>query len=162
MVLVADEGVDRQIIDRLASRHNVHAIADHNRGASDEVVLQIARERDAVLVTGDKDVGERVFRRRLIHSGVILLRLSGMDPDEKASVVANATAAHESEMPGGFPVIGPTSLRIRSGPSRTRMNRVRTSRSWMRKRFPSPSRSQDATIQTAGQLGTSSSRVIGA
>ena len=117
MVLVADEGVDRQIVDRLASKHDVYAIADHNRGAPEEVVLQIARERDAVLVTGDKDFGELVFRRRLIHRGVILLRLSGMDPDDKAAVAATVIASHESEMVNGFSVIGPSTVRIRSAPS---------------------------------------------
>lgn len=84
---------------------------------ADEGVLQIARERDAVLVTGDKDFGELVFRRRLIHRGVILLRLSGLDPDDKAAVVASVIAAHESEMIDGFSVIGPSSVRIRSIPS---------------------------------------------
>ena len=117
MVLVADEGVDRQIVNRLATVHDVHAIAEHNRGAPDETVLQIARERDAVLVTGDKDFGELVFRRRLIHRGVILLRLAGMDPDDKAAVVASVIAAHESEMIHGFSVIGPSTVRIRSAPS---------------------------------------------
>ncbi len=117
MILVADEGVDRQIVDRLASEHDVYAIAHHNRGAPDEVVLQIARERNAVLVTGDKDFGELVFRRRLIHRGVILLRLPGMDTDVKASVVATVIAHHEPEMVSGFSVIGPSSVRIRSAPS---------------------------------------------
>lgn len=88
MVLVADEGVDRQIVDR-----------------------------EAVLVTSDKDFGELVFRRRLIHKGVILLRLPGMDPDDKAAVVASDIGAHESEMLSGFSVIGPSSVRIRSVPS---------------------------------------------
>ena len=84
---------------------------------ADEGVLQIARERDAVLVTGDKDFGELVFRRRLIHRGVILLRLSGLDPDDKAAVLASVIVAHESEMIDGFSVIGPSSVRIRSIPS---------------------------------------------
>ena len=73
MRLVADENVDRQIVDRLrAHGHDVLSIAEVEPGIDDDVVLLKARESGALLLTGDKDFGELVFRRRLLSSGVVL------------------------------------------------------------------------------------------
>ena len=41
----------------------------------DDLILEKARLENRILVTSDKDFGEKVFRERRPHSGVILLRL---------------------------------------------------------------------------------------
>lgn len=43
-----------------------------------------------MLLTADKDFRELVFRRGLPHSGILLLRLDGCSPDEKANLVIKA------------------------------------------------------------------------
>jgi predicted nuclease of predicted toxin-antitoxin system len=64
---VADESVDKQIVDGLrAGGHSVLFIAESEPSVSDEIVLARSREQDAVLVTADKDFGELVFRRKLL------------------------------------------------------------------------------------------------
>jgi hypothetical protein len=40
-----------------------------------------------------EDFGELVFRQRLLHSGILLVRLAGLEPDAKAHLVAQIVIA---------------------------------------------------------------------
>jgi predicted nuclease of predicted toxin-antitoxin system len=112
--LVADEGVDRQIVERLRrDGHEVIYVAELDPGIGDELVLQWADESGALLLTGDKDFGELVFRQRKASRGVVLLRLAGWAPERKAELVSESLHEHGREMQGAFSVIAPTALRVR-------------------------------------------------
>jgi predicted nuclease of predicted toxin-antitoxin system len=114
MNLLADESVDRQTVERLRQvGHDVLYIAELEPGISDDVVLDRANERSALLVTGDKDFGELVFRQRLVNSGVVLLRLVGLSPETKAGIVADVLRDREAELLQAFSVISPGMVRIR-------------------------------------------------
>ncbi len=67
----------------------------------------------AVLITDDLDFGELVFRRRLVTSGVLLLRLAGMSCAEKSAILNMVIAKHGEELPGRFSVLDPRRIRIR-------------------------------------------------
>lgn len=63
MNLLADESVDRQIVERLRQDgHEVLYAAEMEPGIPDDVVLERANEISAWLMTADKDFGELVFR----------------------------------------------------------------------------------------------------
>lgn len=114
MRCLADEGVDRQIVDMLREAgHEVLYVAEIEPGISDQVVLERSRERGVLLVTTDKDFGELVFRQGLYTNGVVLLRLAGLSQSKKAETVANVFAQHGSEMAQAFSVISPNMVRIR-------------------------------------------------
>ena len=88
MKLLADEGVDRPIVDQLRQAgHQVFYVAEMDPSISDERVLELANEQGALLITADKDFGELVFRLGRIHAGAVLLRLAGLAPDTKAHIV---------------------------------------------------------------------------
>jgi predicted nuclease of predicted toxin-antitoxin system len=111
---LADEGVDRPIVDRLRSEgHEVEAIAELDPGLPDTAVLELARRPGFLLLTSDKDFGELVFRQRRLTGGVVLLRLAGLAPERKAEVVSACIAEHGHEMPSAFAVLTARSLRIR-------------------------------------------------
>jgi predicted nuclease of predicted toxin-antitoxin system len=110
---VADEGVERQIIDAIrAAGHQVEAIAAVAPGSSDADVLDRAVESDRILLTLDKDFGALVYERRAAHAGVVLIRLSAR-PSEKARRVVEVLREHEAELPFSFSVIGDKGVRIR-------------------------------------------------
>ena len=114
MNLFADENVDQPIIARLrADGHLVVAVAELSPSISDEEVLRQANERQALLVTGDKDFGELVYQHRQVHAGVVLLRLDGLSAEAKTEIVSEALAKHGSEMLDAFSVISSASVRIR-------------------------------------------------
>jgi predicted nuclease of predicted toxin-antitoxin system len=116
MKWVADESVDRPIVERLrADGHEVWYVAEAQPGIPDQDVLRHANEQGATLLTADKDFGELVFRRRLISNGVLLLRLAGLSNDTKAEIVSGIVRQHASELPACFTVAAPGLLRIRKG-----------------------------------------------
>jgi hypothetical protein len=62
---------------------------------------------------GDTDFGEIVFRQGRASAGVLLLRLAGLAPDRKASIVSEVIAAHVLELKTAFSVVTPGQVRIR-------------------------------------------------
>ena len=114
MNLIADEGVDRQVVERLRrDGHQVLYIAESEPGITDELVLERANEKDALLLTADKDFGELVFREgRLSSGGVVLIRLAGLTAEGKAEVVSEAFRERGPEFPRCFSVISPGRVRV--------------------------------------------------
>ena len=114
MNLLADEGVDRPIVERLRQEgYTVLYIAEMSPGINDDIILAQANASYALLLTLDKDFGELVFRQGLVHAGVILIRLAGLQPATKANVVARVLRERGAEMIDAFSVITPGTVRIR-------------------------------------------------
>jgi predicted nuclease of predicted toxin-antitoxin system len=115
MNLLADEGVERQVVERLRrDGHTVLYVAEMEPGITDDLVLERANGAAAVLLTADKDFGELVFREgRLSSGGVVLIRLAGMSAELKAQTVSDACRKHTSEFLNHFSVISPG--RVRTG-----------------------------------------------
>ena len=88
-------------------------VAEMGPGITDDVVLQHAHDNAALLLTLDKDFGELVFRRKLISSGVLLIRLAGFPKEEKAGFVSIALQKHGNELQHSFSVLTPKTIRIR-------------------------------------------------
>lgn len=111
---MADENVDKEIVDRLrADGHSVVYVAEDNSGIDDKTVLDRCVKVDGVLLTADKDFGDLVFRQRLLHSGVLLIRLAGVRSDVKAGLVAATFDQHGQELSSGFAVLTRRNLRFR-------------------------------------------------
>ena len=114
MKFLADESVDRQVVDRLRSDgHEVWYVTEMEPGILDGLVLSRANQEMAILLTADKDFGELVFRQKRISTGVILARLAGISPGQKAELVSTAISQHLAELESAFTVIAPGSIRIR-------------------------------------------------
>jgi predicted nuclease of predicted toxin-antitoxin system len=114
MNLLADESVDRQIVERLRlDGHKVLYVAEFAPSVDDGAVLRRANAEGAILVTCDKDFGELVFRQGLIHAGVMLVRLAGLSPELKAGIVSDVCRQRAAELSDTFAVISPGVVRIR-------------------------------------------------
>lgn len=114
MNLLADEGIDKPIVDRLRQDgHTVVYIAEESPSISDDVILDMANQQEALLLTRDKDFGELVYRMNRVTKGVVLVRLDGVHPTTKATLVSAALTIHGTEMIGAFTVISPGNVRIR-------------------------------------------------
>lgn len=114
MRFLADEGVDRSIVDALrGDGHDVRWMAEELVGTKDDIILEAALRDARILITEDKDFGELVYRQRLHHRGVVLVRIDGISNAEKARIASRAIGEHETELPGGFTVIQHATIRIR-------------------------------------------------
>jgi predicted nuclease of predicted toxin-antitoxin system len=91
--------------------HEVCSVYDDFRGIKDDAVLLKAVVESRILITNDKDFGEKIFRERLPHCGIVLLRL---DDERVISQIASLRALlemHADRLVGNFVVV--TSTRIR-------------------------------------------------
>jgi predicted nuclease of predicted toxin-antitoxin system len=114
MKFVADENMDAPIVERLRQDgHEILYVVEMSPGIDDDTVLDLANRESAILLTGDKDFGELVFRLQRISTGVVLLRISGLLMAAKIEITSTMIREHESELFGAFTVLSPKSLRIR-------------------------------------------------
>jgi predicted nuclease of predicted toxin-antitoxin system len=114
MNFFADESVDHPIVERLRDDgHDVLAVAEMAPSIPDETVLAQANQRRDLLLTGDKDFGELVFRQHRVTAGVVLIRLAGLSAGAKAGIVSAAIRDHGAELLHAFTVISPGMVRIR-------------------------------------------------
>lgn len=106
--------MDDRVVQRLISDgHELVIVRTALTGAKDPVVLAAANDRDALLLTEDKDFGELVFRLRASHAGVVLIRLHGLPVAEQADRVSQAIREQEHELMHAFTVIGVRRMRVR-------------------------------------------------
>jgi predicted nuclease of predicted toxin-antitoxin system len=111
---VADECVAQDVVTRLrADGHDVYAVREQQKGIDDTTVLETAIRMGRVLLTQDLDFGELVYRQNLPHTGVILIRLTGLAVVLRADRVAELVRTREAELTNAFTVLTPTATRIR-------------------------------------------------
>ena len=92
--------------------HDVFSVFDQARGISDDEVLQIALESERILITLDKDFGEKIFREKRIHHGVILLRLNDERSPSKTAAMERLLTGFAARLDGQFVVVTDTRVRI--------------------------------------------------
>ena len=118
MNFVADESIDRQIVNRLRQDgHRIFDVTEMAPGISDDEVLLKANKESAILLTADRDFGDLVFRQGRLIEGVVLIRLAGLSSKSKADQVSSAINHHGNELQKAFSVITPGSIRIRKSAS---------------------------------------------
>ena len=84
--------------------HDVFSVYDQARGMDDEKIIEKAFSQNWILVTNDKGFGERVFRQRQPHRGVVLLRLEDERPHAKVAVLRRLLERHSDRLPDSFVV----------------------------------------------------------
>src|SRR3989338_10879343 len=77
MKFLLDESADYPLKDFLTQLgyDTTAIVSEYPRSLKDKAVLTIANKEKRILITNDRDFGELVFRQKLPHSGIILLRL---------------------------------------------------------------------------------------
>src|SRR5690242_17596332 len=114
MKFLLDESADyplRAFLERLG--HDVTAIAhDYPHAIKDREVLAIAYSEQRILITNDRDFGELIFRQRLPHAGVILIRLENENLAIKSEWLSRILTEYRSELQY-FLVITERGVRIR-------------------------------------------------
>jgi predicted nuclease of predicted toxin-antitoxin system len=115
---LVNENVTRTVIQELRQRgHDVLSVKESMRSEPDDAILARAQAEGCVVVTHDKDFGELAFRSGLPAScGVILLRLSGSDPDADNRRVLEAVESR-TDWAGHFSVVTDDRIRMRPLPS---------------------------------------------
>lgn len=96
----------------LRNHHEVFSVYESARGLDDESVLEKALAEDWILITNDKDFGERVFRDHRPHRGVIFMRLEDERSSSKIEALRKLLEHHADRLRDQFVVISETYVRF--------------------------------------------------
>ena len=112
MRFLVDECTGPQVAAWLRdARHEVYSVYDQARGAVDDWIIQKAFKEDWILITNDKDFGEKAFRENFPFKSVVLLRLEDERSQNKIRVLARLIEGFADQLPGRFAVV--TEKRVR-------------------------------------------------
>ena len=93
MRFLVDECTGPAVAQWLRERqHEVFSVYEEARGMDDEEIIQKAFAESRILITNDKGFGEKVYRDRWPHKGVILLRLDDERTENKIEAVQRLLA----------------------------------------------------------------------
>jgi predicted nuclease of predicted toxin-antitoxin system len=93
-------------------QHEVFSVYDEGRGMDDEEIVQKAFDEVYILITNDKDFGEKVYREQWSHRGVVLLRLNNERAGNKIEVLRRLLAHHAQRLDDQFVVVTETTVRF--------------------------------------------------
>lgn len=114
MKFVADEGVDGSLVVLLREAgFDVFYFAEFDRSTDDEVILELANNEGRILITRDKDFGELVWRLKMVHAGIILVRAEELSSPARAKLVLQFIHANMHLLSNHFIVVQPGTSRIR-------------------------------------------------
>jgi predicted nuclease of predicted toxin-antitoxin system len=86
------------------SGHEVFSVFDEAPGMSDTEVIRQAHEERRILITNDKDFGEKVHREQFPHCGIVLLRLDDERSQNKIAVLRRLLNDHSDRLRNRFVV----------------------------------------------------------
>jgi predicted nuclease of predicted toxin-antitoxin system len=85
--------------------HEVFSVYEEARGIDDDKVIQKAFDENRILITSDKDFGEKVYREHRSHRGIILLRLENERSNNKIDVLQKLLAEYPEQLSDNFIVV---------------------------------------------------------
>jgi predicted nuclease of predicted toxin-antitoxin system len=92
--------------------HDVFSVYHQARGIDDDRVMEIAQIEGRILITNDRGFGEKVFRERRPHHGVVFLRLANERAANKIRVLGQLLTKHTDAIVDRFVVVTETQVRF--------------------------------------------------
>ncbi|HNB54054.1 MAG TPA: DUF5615 family PIN-like protein [Anaerolineales bacterium] len=91
--------------------HEVFSVYEEARGMVDDEIIEKAYHENWLLITSDKDFGEKIYREQHPHRGVILLRLANERANVKMATLRSLFDNYGEQLPNNFVVV--TEKRVR-------------------------------------------------
>jgi len=93
-------------------KHEVFSVFEEARGMDDDDIILKALEENWILITNDKDFGEKVYRDGRLHRGIILLRLEDERSQSKIQVLSRLLKTYPDRLSNTFVVITEKQVRF--------------------------------------------------
>jgi predicted nuclease of predicted toxin-antitoxin system len=119
MKLLLDQGLPRSTVKHLA---DAGIVAEHvgdlgMAAATDEVILEVARQQSAVVATFDADFHQLLAISRATTPSVVRIRIEGLKGDQVANILAQVINVANTDLDAGALVsVTETRIRVRSLP----------------------------------------------
>jgi predicted nuclease of predicted toxin-antitoxin system len=96
--------------------HDVFSLYEQSRGIDDETVVRKAFDENRILITNDKDFGEKVYREGWPHKGIVLLRLNDERAANKIKVLHELLVNYPDQLTDRYLVVTDTVVRFAKNP----------------------------------------------
>ncbi|MGH3147153.1 MAG: DUF5615 family PIN-like protein [Rubrobacter sp.] len=103
-------GVARWLRDERG--HEVFSVYEEARGAGDDHLIDKAHAEGWILITNDKDFGEKVFKEQRSHRGIVLLRLEDERAARKIEVLRRLLEGYADRLADRFVTVTETQVRF--------------------------------------------------
>ena len=113
MRFIVDECIGPSVAKWLRQQgYDVFSVYEQARGIDDDEIVERAYSENRILITNDKDFGEKIFRDNKPHRGVILLRLEDERVPGKIAALKLLLANHPDQLENNFIVATEHQIRI--------------------------------------------------
>ncbi len=113
MRFLVDESTGSIVAQSLKGQgQEVFSVYDEARGMDDEDIIQKAFAENWILITNDKDFGDKVYREQHPHKGIIFLRLSDERAFNKISVIEQLLLNYAGQLANNFVVVTEKQVRF--------------------------------------------------
>src|SRR3972149_1735670 len=92
--------------------HEVFSVFEQSRGIDDEEIIQKAFAEKWILITNDKDFGDKIFRDQKSHKGIVLLRLDDERSVIKIEVIQQLLENYADTLENQFVVVTENAVRF--------------------------------------------------
>lgn len=92
--------------------HDVVSVYEDARGITDNQIFLKTLKENRILITLDKDFGEKISREQHPHKGVILLRLNDERSQNKMNVLRRLLIQYSDKLKDNFVVVTETTVRF--------------------------------------------------
>lgn len=92
--------------------HEVFSVFDEARGITDETIIEKAFVEHWILITNDKDFGEKVYREQHHHRGIIFMRLEDERAPNKIELLRRLLEGYAERLADQFVVVTETQVRF--------------------------------------------------
>jgi len=113
MRFLVDESTGPAVAEWLRQQgHEAFSVYDEARGMDDDDIIQKAFTENWILMTNDKDFGEKIYRERRPHKGVVLLRLEDERAPVKIQILKQLLESYMDRLPDQFVVVTERTVRF--------------------------------------------------
>ena len=113
MRFLVDECTGPKVANWLRDQgYEVFSVYEESSGMNDDDIIIKVFDENWILITNDKDFGEKVYREHRSHRGVILLRLKDETASNKIETLRRLLDAYTDRLPDCFVVVSETQVRF--------------------------------------------------
>lgn len=113
MKFLVDESVEFPIVTFLRkNKFDTSSIAEWNAGLGDAEILALAVIEKRIIITNDKDFGELIFKYKLPHKGVVLIRAAEESSGSKTAILKSLLKKYAQKLPNRFVVVTDKKVRF--------------------------------------------------
>jgi len=93
-------------------KYEVFSVYEEARGMGDDDIIKKAFDENWILITNDKDFGEKVFRERRPHKGIVFLRLEDERFNVKIETIRRLLKNYSDQLSNKFVVVTENKIRF--------------------------------------------------